>query len=283
MSTPTTDTTVRVGRSVLQHGPLNDRVYLMRWGGEEAPVLIGAMRELARQHGYGKLFGKVPASLLAAFRADGFACPARIPGFFGGREDGCFVECFLQPQRQVEPDQPAIAAILERCRACPPAALPALPEGLQAARAEASDMEALAALYRQVFATYPFPVHDPDYLRGTLDHVFYLLIRRAGELVAAASCEMDREWRYAEMTDFAVLPDQRGQRLALHLLHRMEPLARAERMLTACTIARAVSGGMNVTFQRGGYRFAGTLIRNTCISGSIESMNVWCKPLRPEL
>jgi hypothetical protein len=37
---------------------------------------------------------------------------------------------------------------------------------------------------------------------------------------------------------------------------------------------------MNVTFARCGYRFAGTLINNTQISGRIESMNVWYKGLR---
>jgi hypothetical protein len=43
------------------------------------------------------------------------------------------------------------------------------------------------------------------------------------------------------------------------------------------TIARARSTGMNVTFAKNGYSFAGTLINNTNISGRIESMNVWYK------
>jgi hypothetical protein len=41
------------------------------------------------------------------------------------------------------------------------------------------------------------------------------------------------------------------------------------------TIARAASHGMNTTFARQGYRFAGTLVNNTHIAGGIESMNVW--------
>jgi beta-lysine N6-acetyltransferase len=36
---------------------------------------------------------------------------------------------------------------------------------------------------------------------------------------------------------------------------------------------------MNVTFSRAGYTFTGTLINNTNIGGSIESMNVWYKRL----
>ena len=50
-------------------------------------------------------------------------------------------------------------------------------------------------------------------------------------------------------------------------------------MRTAYTIARAVSPGMNITFARLGYQFSGTLINNTQISGAIESMNIWHKPL----
>jgi len=43
------------------------------------------------------------------------------------------------------------------------------------------------------------------------------------------------------------------------------------------TIARAMSTGMNITFACCGYNYAGTLVNNTNISGSIESMNVWYK------
>ena len=44
---------------------------------------------------------------------------------------------------------------------------------------------------------------------------------------------------------------------------------------TQYTIARALSAGMNITFAKAGYRYAGTLVNNTDISGTIESMNVW--------
>ena len=36
---------------------------------------------------------------------------------------------------------------------------------------------------------------------------------------------------------------------------------------------------MNITFAKLGYDFGGTLTRNTQISGDLESMNVWYKPL----
>lgn len=50
-------------------------------------------------------------------------------------------------------------------------------------------------------------------------------------------------------------------------------------MRLAFTISRSGSPAMNVTFKKGGYRFAGRLKNNTHIGGKIESMWVWYKPL----
>ena len=98
-------------------------------------------------------------------------------------------------------------------------------------------------------------------------------------MVAASSSEMDVDGRNTEMTDFATLPEARGQGLAQHLLQIMERAMRKTGIQTAYTIARALSPGMNITFAKAGYRFGGTLINNTQISGQIESMNVWYKAL----
>ena len=61
----------------------------------------------------------------------------------------------------------------------------------------------------------------------------------------------------------------------------MDHAARERGHRVAYTIARALSFGMNITFARRGYLFAGTLVNNTNISGRIESMNVWYKRLVP--
>jgi len=81
------------------------------------------------------------------------------------------------------------------------------------------------------------------------------------------------------MTDFATLPSHRGRGIATHLLGVMDTHAREAGVRVAYTIARACSFGMNITFGRRGYRYAGTLVNNTQIAGSIESMNVWYKLL----
>jgi putative beta-lysine N-acetyltransferase len=142
------------------------------------------------------------------------------------------------------------------------------------------DASLMAELYRQVFATYPFPIHDETYLRQTMEtNVIYFGIWEEDGLIALASAEIDRSGKNAEMTDFATRPDCRGRGLANYLLAQAEAAAEKLGIKTAYTIARAYSAGMNITFARNGYTFSGTLTHNTQISGKLESMNVWYKAL----
>lgn len=139
----------------------------------------------------------------------------------------------------------------------------------------------MATLYRQVFATYPFPIHDEAYLRQTMaEDVIYFGIWEGDELIALTSAEMDRQGENAEMTDFATRPDCQGRGLANYLLAQAEAAAAQCGIKTAYTIARSYSPGMNITFARNGYTYSGTLTHNTQISGTLESMNVWHKSLQ---
>ena len=143
------------------------------------------------------------------------------------------------------------------------------------------DVEDMARIYRGVFSTYPFPIHDPDYLKEVLsDHVRSFGVFSGNKLIALAACEMDRENLNVEMTDFATVAEYRGQKLAYYLLEVMEEKMSEVGIKVAYTIARSLSPGMNITFSRHQYQFAGTLKNNTNIAGQIESMNVWHKALR---
>jgi putative beta-lysine N-acetyltransferase len=139
---------------------------------------------------------------------------------------------------------------------------------------------AMSAVYRQVFESYPFPIQDAGYLKQVMqeDACYYCL--RAGDAIAAlAAAEIDRESESAEMTDFATVPQWRRTGLAGLLLLHMEKEARQLGIRTAYTIARAKSPGINRLFNSNGYEYAGQLVNNTQIAGSIQSMNVWYKKL----
>jgi len=140
----------------------------------------------------------------------------------------------------------------------------------------------IAACYDAVFETYPFPIQDPTHLRGEMEAgTRYFAVWEAGVPVAASAMEPGGAPGSVEMTDFATLPSCRGKGYATRLLTFMDEVAGRTGTRIAFTIARAVSFGMNITFARRGYAFGGTLVNNTQIGGSIESMNVWYKSLQP--
>jgi putative beta-lysine N-acetyltransferase len=276
-----TDIIENIGNSLIQHGKHSDRIYLMKLSQRDLPDLIPQLDELALSHGYTKIFAKVPETSEWQFRKHGFRTEATVPDFFRGRDDVTFMGKYFVAERVTEPHPQRVRQVLEVARSKEEEAAPEAFAGeLSCRRLLPADCEAMAELYREVFASYPFPIHEPDYLKQTMtSHVIYLGIYAGPRLVAIASAELDRENRNAEMTDFATLPEQRGRGLANRLLAELEQVAAAEGIRTAYTIARAYSFGMNITFAKNGYQYAGTLTRNTQISGELESMNVWFKPL----
>ena len=269
------------GQSTIQHGKHSDRVYLMKLGQDDLPDLLSRLEDLADEKGYSKIFAKVPDDRLDHFRRHGYRPEARVPRFYGGDRAAHFLGKYLCPQRREEPRPQRVAEVLELSRAketLPEA--PSLTEGYRWRPLDPSDTQAMVAVYRRVFASYPFPINNPAYLEETMaDNVRYHGIFRDDRLVAIASAELDKSGGNGEMTDFATLPEERGQGLANYLLTRLEEAAAEEGIVTAYTIARAYSFGMNITFAKLGYDFGGTLTRNTQISGDLESMNVWYKPL----
>lgn len=276
------DTTERFGEGLIQHGPQNNRIYLMKLEGPGSPDYVARLEQLAREQQYTKIFAKVPADKAGAFCASGYRLEARVPGFFRGETDGLFLGAYLDPARAHAPDADRIERNIEiaRAKAREWSGPPELDPRFTIRPAGPDDAEAMADVYREVFETYPFPIHDPDYLRETMrTHIDYFVVCERGRMVAVSSAEMDHENRNVEMTDFATRPAWRGHGLAVHLLELMDTAMADRGMPTAYTIARAASAGMNVTFARCGYTFAGTLINNTQISGGLESMNIWYKPL----
>lgn len=275
------DKVEKIGSSLVQYGPYNGRVYLMKYSRSDHPALIPKLAEIGLANGCEKIFAKVPAYGREAFLENGYQLEATTPGFFGGVEDACFFGKYLVPSRAVEKNPEIVSEVISVARAKRTigAQFP-IPEGFECTEATPADAEGMVDVYTEIFKTYPFPIHDPDYLRQTMRENFvYFVMRDQGRIVAVSSCEMDEENSNVEMTDFASLISYQGRGLATALLARMDEAMRARGIKTAFTIARATSFGMNITFAKHGYDLGGTLVNNTNIAGAIESMNVWYKPL----
>ncbi len=278
------DTMEYIDSALVQHGPMNQRIYLMKIAQADPEKLAQTLDQKAKEYGYSKIFAKVPAAAKRGFLAHDFEVEASVPGFYNGEEDGLFLSRFYCQTRLNEADKTVNDRNLEIAQGkdiISPEQLKSDKNGEYTLRkCEPSDAIEMARVYGTVFDSYPFAIDDPAYLRETMEtHVDYFCAVREAKIVALASAEMSPEAGHVEMTDFATLPDQRGSNLALRLLYIMEEAMRKKDFKTAFTIARAASAGMNVTFAKAGYEYAGRLVNNTNIAGRIESMNVWYKPL----
>lgn len=269
------------GDSIYQHGPYNDRIYLMKISRDDVPDIISLFEKISKDNHYSKIFVKVPASVQPEFLDHGYRVEARIPGLYNGIEDGVFMAKYPDRSRRLGVDMDEIRTIIrESMKRAEKSSRSELPSGYVFRSCSPADADAVAGLYGETYESYPFPIMDAGYIRETMkDNFRYFSVRKGDDLVAVASTEMHAEEENVEMTDFATDSRHAGMNLAGHLLGWMEREIVDEGLKVAYTIARALSYPINITFARAGYRYGGTLLNNTNICGSFESMNVWFKTL----
>ncbi|MFO7891282.1 MAG: putative beta-lysine N-acetyltransferase [bacterium] len=276
------DKVEKLNTALIQHGKANNRIYLMNTGQEPVTSLIDTIENLAAEHSYSKLFCKVPEKLIKQFLEHNYHQEAYIPNFYNGREKVFFMSKFLDPSRRIlKPEEKkSINNIIDLSNSKKGTFTPQTSPEFDFKILENNDISDLIKVYKKVFATYPFPIYQEDYILKTMKvNIVYFGAFVGEKLVSASSAEMDIVSRNVEMTDFATLPDYLGNGLAVILLNEMEKEMKNRGMKTAYTIARSLSAGMNITFAKMNYTYTGTLIHNTNISGSIENMNIWYKNL----
>lgn len=246
---------------------------------EGAAEMFQVLSEKAVSHGVDKIWLKAEPESAHCFTSTGVRLEAVIPGYYAGKKPALVFAKYLSEQRRTpsnHKNKENISKLVAPDGSTNGQA--PLPNGIRLVWGRAEHCRPLAWLYRRVFATYPFPVFDPDYLRYTMDHdVCYITAWDAQALVAAASAEINYQEKNAEMTDFATIPAWRGHGLASCLLNQLEPRLRQEGIRCLYTIARSSSMGMNKVFANTGYRYCGVLVNNCNISGNFEDMNVWSK------
>ncbi len=259
--------------------PLNQRIQVLAYEANNTHSLVKSLENGARDAKFGKVFLKAPVHERAGFEENGMVAEATIDGYFAG-QPAVVMSLFLDEERMQRPFAEEEETILATIRSKPTTRSSSqTPAGHTMSQATIADADDLAGLYDRVFASYPFPITDPSYLVSTMEtNVVYRVVRNpAGEIVAAASAEIDFEHHNAEMTDFATLPETRGLGLAQLLLSALESDMAKRGIGNLYTIARARSAGMNRVFFNNDYSWTGTLVNNCHISGGFEDMHVWCK------
>jgi len=274
------DPVIRVGRSLIQHGRYNNRIYLMKLDPEDTDLIIGWILETLEEEGYTKVFAKIPESAAPGFERGGFGVEAMIPGYFRNGDTCLFMGKYADPSRR-EYNEEGVAAARETAFERAGSGHNPLKEGYRIHEAAPSDTEALAELYGSVFPSYPFPIDDPGFIQTSIEsgETRFFMVVHGENLIAASSAELDPDSGTVEMTDFATLPEARGLGAAGALLTHMEGIVRDDGYHLAYTICRGEEPAVNILFARGGYQFAGTLPNNTQIGGGFETMNVWYRSL----
>lgn len=274
------DMIIRLGQgSILQHGKLNDRIYLMKLLKEDMEVVFNKIACLVVRYDYSKVFCKIPAQVAPFFLAKGYILESYIPGFYNGKEDAFFVSWFPKTERRVFdfPDS-QLETLYKLLQTRMDIKNYLFSTEYTVRKLDVKDILEIASLYADTFESYPFPIDNPAYIAETMGkHVQYFGAFKKDKLAALASAEVDFNAKNAEMTDFATHKAHIGHNLSCSLLEMMEYEMQLQGISTLYTIARSVSIPMNKTFLKLGFKYAGTLINNTNIAGKIESMNVFYK------
>lgn len=268
----------KIGKSTIHHGKDSNRIYLMSLDRNDLSNITQKLDDLAHKNGYTKIMVKVQDNQKQVFEENGYETEAVIPTLYSGKS-GRFLCKYLDEQRRDNRWKATCSEILKIAREKKPdSSLIQLSDGFVCREAKEDDILSMVEVYKSVFESYPFPIYDEGYILKTMkENLVYFGIWKENQLVALSSIELAKKHSNAEMTDFAVLKEYRGSRLARCLLRVMEEKLLELSVQTAYTIARAKSPGMNITFAKNGYTYSGTLVNNTQIAGQIESMNVWYK------
>lgn len=206
----------------------------------------------------------------------GFANEGQMPGFYGGESD-CAVMGWSADNSRMQlasPDGDALTdEILEKKRreTSLHVATPTEP-------ATFDDAAELADLLGKTFAEYPTPSSDPAYVASELERgTPFRVIRENGEIAACASADLVTDARTAELTDCATRAASRGNGYMQSILRDLMGDLRERDYPTAFTLARATIPGVNIAFQRLGFKFRGRMPQSCRIGDGLEDMNIWSR------
>ena len=214
-----TDKIEHLHGSIVQHGHHNRRIYVMHLDVQAAGELIPRLDHLALEKGYGKIIAKTPATCWKCFRSAGYIREARVPSFSRIGPTVCSWPNSFRPKGGGRQAPPPLKIIRGDCPQRPGRR----PTAGRVFACTPADVEQIGRLYRQVFETYPFPIHRPGHLKRmmTADSL-YFGVRVDNRIAAVAAAEIDPINRTCEMTDFATLPSHRGKGFAGRLLTRLD-------------------------------------------------------------
>lgn len=265
---------------IIYMDPFNKRIRVDKLIGSLLESIKYA-EEIARENQAEKLIVKGKLQDLPIFQEQGFSLEAKIDQFFRGTDMYFFCKYYSSERRNSEhwlEEDDVLQSVQDKEVSEKTAIM--LPKPYRLKELSAEDVQAMALLYQTVFEIYPVPLHDPVYIRKTMEEgAVYYGVYFEKDLVSAAAAEIDWEHGNAELTDCATLPQHRKHQLMKILLVQLEEVLKKHNIYCAYSIARSLSFGMNASLHSLGYKYRGRLTKNCFIFNKLEDMNVWVKDL----
>lgn len=259
--------------------PFNKRIRVDDYRGN-TNLLLKQTEELVHQHQAEKLIVKARLEDFIAFYENGFQPEAVVDRYFLG-SDAHFFSKFYTPERKKNDHWITEDGMVQSIHGLDPSIEKGYPpKEYELKKAGENCAEELAALYRQVFPIYPTPLHEPEYVKKTIeDGTIYYIFFHQGKIVSAASAEINYFYKNAELTDCATLTEHRKYGLMKIILHELETELKKMGIYCAYSIARSLSFGMNAVLFQLGFKYRGRLMNNCFIYDKLENMNMWVKNL----
>ncbi|MFT5890432.1 MAG: putative beta-lysine N-acetyltransferase [Dokdonia sp.] len=275
------DTLEKINGALLHHGKTHNRLYLMQAERNNWDSLIPKMKSLAQEKSYNKILGLIPEEAIEVFQSNGYQIEAKIPRLYNGEITGYFLADYLNTERGHCNEQElktiqSVKTIAVAANSSQEDSYMALTQNLEVRKLNRNDFPAMVKLHKKAFKSYPFPIHRAEYLLelAKRSHEFYGLFDQ-GELIVSAIIKIHQKGSNVEIIDFATHPNLNGQNLSYYLVQEIKKDFDKMDYKTIYSLVRASSYGLNITFSKHGFVLGGTLLNNTLIRDTIESINVW--------
>lgn len=275
------ETIESIDGATIYHGEIHNRVYLSEINSGKIDSILPKMKALAKQKKYDKILSRVPEDAINHFKSNGYKVEAKIPGLYNGMTTGYFLADYLSKNRY-QCDEKQLKTI-ETVKTIAMAANKPnenphmrVPNDYMVRKLDKNDFSELVALHEKAYKYHPKHIKREQDLEqlAELDHQFHGLFVKNELLVSAILREHTKESNL-EIVDFATHPDYRGQNLSYYLVQEIKTLMDNKRCTTIYALARATSYGLNITYSKHGFKYAGTLTNNAFVRDALESMNVW--------
>ncbi|MCA9508036.1 MAG: putative beta-lysine N-acetyltransferase [Myxococcales bacterium] len=263
----------------------NQRLKLSNISGRNYKKLFKRILLIAHENNFDKILAVEKEENLKLFLQHNFIIEAKIDNFYNPNVSAYFLALFLSDDRKKSQLEEVEENLLLKVKKHAPLKINPKTHSLYTFRqARREDIPKLLSLYRKVFESYPSPLIHNDYLEFIFakESIFYVAVENnslENNIVAAASAELVKGTKAAEMTDCATLKNHRGNGLMINILWQLEKVLKDMNYSCAYTSARARSYGMNFVFHRLGYQYLGRSKNQCDIQGAFEDMNIWSKTL----